>query len=496
MLLLFLIAPGPFLEVTKAQCGVEERETIMPPALEPWDYFGNALAVSGDVAVVGAHGNDDLGREAGAAFILRFTGGSWTQEARLLAPGGTDVDTFGLAVDADGDWVVIGAPRHDDTGAVFVYRWDGAEWGLHAELHASDGQPFDAFGVSVSIVGDLIFVGADAADDLVDDAGAVYVFRREGGAWAQEAKLSTGLADRTRFGRAIDAVADGVVIGSWIESGTGPRWGVVEVYRHTVNGWVVEATLRPSDPVENDGFGGSISLDGAKVLIGARGAGAAYVFRRDAGVWREDSKLTPGVQNPGVLFGDSVDLEDNLAVIGAPGSSTSAGAAFAFRKYGPSWALIESFAPSNGSDRDDFGAAVGVRGDAALIGAPRHDESGENAGAVFGFTIGDRLWLEVTADCPSGGVGVASWICATPSGAVALFFARESGSITIPTGRRCAGATLDLAFSSLQLVGSNLPSDPNGAGQHVIILPAAACGGRLQLIDLETCAVSNVARIE
>lgn len=101
----------------------------------------------------------------------------------------------------------------------------------------------------------------------------------------------------------------------------------------------------------------------------------------------------------------------------------------------------------------------------------------------------------IAATCPDGGPVSVSWEQATPNGLVALLFAAHEGRARIPNGQVCAGTWLGLSKSMLRLVATEV-SDANGEGTLESIAPARACGGRLRLIDLYTCASSNIATIE
>ena len=140
------------------------------------DYFGNAVALDGDTAVIGAYGDDE---GAGSAYVFRWDGATWV-EHKLTASDGAADDYFGFySVALDGDTAVIGATGDDDlgdrSGSAYVFRWDGATWIEH-KLTARDGAAYDSFGVSVAVDGNTAVIGAAGDDDLGDDSGSAYVF--------------------------------------------------------------------------------------------------------------------------------------------------------------------------------------------------------------------------------------------------------------------------------------------------------------------------------
>jgi hypothetical protein len=92
------------------------------------DLFGHAISINGDRVVVGAFGDDDAGSASGSAYVFRYDGGVWVEEAKLTASDAAAYDWFGYAVSISGDRVVVGAYRDDEAGVhsgsayVFMHR--------------------------------------------------------------------------------------------------------------------------------------------------------------------------------------------------------------------------------------------------------------------------------------------------------------------------------------------------------------------------------------
>jgi len=148
------------------------------------DFFGRAVAVSEDTAIVGAIGSDiGVVEEQGSAYVFVRSGVTWTQQAKLVASDGVDIDWFGFSVDISGDTAVVGALYCDidtnlDQGSAYVFIRSGTTWTQQAKLMASDGAADDLFGRSIAISGDTILVGADRDDIGANvDQGSAYVFR-------------------------------------------------------------------------------------------------------------------------------------------------------------------------------------------------------------------------------------------------------------------------------------------------------------------------------
>jgi len=147
------------------------------------EFFGESVALSGDRALVGAIlGNNDRGSQTGSAYM--FEGdetGMWNQVAKLTALDAEANDRFGHSVALSGNLALIGANMDDDfrvnSGSAYVFERDGAGmWGEVTKLTASDDSTADFFGRSVALSGNLALVGAPFSDDVASDSGSAYVF--------------------------------------------------------------------------------------------------------------------------------------------------------------------------------------------------------------------------------------------------------------------------------------------------------------------------------
>jgi hypothetical protein len=161
--------------------GVAWTQRAKLKASDPMDYayFGTALAIDGNVLVVGADGVW-LDERSGAAYVFRGGGPSWTWEAQLKPPDGAYLDNFGISVAVSGNLAIVGAFRDDrgtDVGAAYVFRHQGEDWAEQAGLTASDGESYAYFGFSVALGGNTALIGAYGKDlPGAADAGSAYVF--------------------------------------------------------------------------------------------------------------------------------------------------------------------------------------------------------------------------------------------------------------------------------------------------------------------------------
>jgi FG-GAP repeat len=185
--------------------------------------YGDSVAVSGDTVVVGARLDDDNGDDSGAAYVYQWDGSDWTLAKKLTASDGTEDDFFGTSVAVSGDTVVVGSGSL--TGAAYVYQWNGSDdWVETKKLTAGDGLASDLYGNSVSVSDDRIVVGAQGGDLYTS---AAYVYERNGGNdWVETKKLTAGNSSASgSYGNCVSVSGDRIVVGDpAIGFHTGAAW--------------------------------------------------------------------------------------------------------------------------------------------------------------------------------------------------------------------------------------------------------------------------------
>lgn len=205
---------------------------------------------------------------------------------------------------------------------------------------------------------------------------------------------NTEPSELSAFGRAVVVAGEEVLVG---EPGNVTRPGLVYVYGRGAEGWVERAQLRSEDAFDGDGFGAALARNGDRLLVGATAQndekGAAYVFERQAdGTWTEAARLVADDAVAGGNFGAAVALSGETALVGAAGGDESPGAAYVFqRDASGSWTLQTRLAPTDTAVEDRFGAAVAVLGDRAFVSAPGRSE---NRGIVFEYRLQAGQWSE------------------------------------------------------------------------------------------------------
>jgi hypothetical protein len=356
------------------------------------DQFGASVAISGNTAVVGVPGDHVLQATArGAAYVFVQNAGVWTREARLIANDGTQDDGFGNSVAIDGDTVVVGASLDDvgavaDQGSAYVYNRVAGVWTQAQRLNAAGGAATDLFGAAVAISADTIVVGAPQ-DDVGANAnqGSAYVFLRAAGVWSQQAQLLAGDgAGADAFGRAVAVSGETALVGAPLDDlVAGADAGSAYVFLRAAGVWTQQSKLASAVAAANDFFGTAVALSGDTALVGAPqddvlaavDQGTATVFTRSGVAWTPQATLVAADGTAGDQFGIAVAVDTNTAVIGAAvdavGALVGAGAAYATVRTGTTWCLQTRFTARDAAAGDRFGSAVAVSGARLLAGAPK-----------------------------------------------------------------------------------------------------------------------------
>jgi hypothetical protein len=376
------------------------------------DQFGYWVSISGDTAVVGAWGKNSV---TGAAYVFdRNQGGAnnWGQVQKLAASDAAEGDQFGVSVAISGDTVVVGAnAQNTNTGAAYVFdrNQGGANnWGQVQKLAASDAAAFDQFGITVSISGDTVVVGANGK---TNSTGAAYVFdRNQGGTnnWGQVKELTASdAAERDQFGFWASISGDTAVVGAWGKNSVTGAAYVFERNQGGANNWGQVQKLAASDAAAGDGFGVSVSISGDTVAVGAYGknssAGAAYVFDRNQGGtsnWGQVQELAATDAAVDDAFGIAVSNSGDTVVVGAYGKNSFSGAAYVFdRNQGGTnnWGQVQKLVASNAAAFDWFGVAVAISGDTVVVGA---SQKSSITGTAYVFDLAAPT--TTTANSPSG----------------------------------------------------------------------------------------------
>eukprot|EP01083_Nonionella_stella_P038377 104451_1 len=324
-----------------------QTTSIIAPDGTTSDLFGYSVSIYDPYLIIGAHKNDENDQDSGSAYIFALASGSWSFIHKATASDGMASDMFGRAVSIYDAYAVIGAAGHDangaNSGAAYIFQATANVWTQSAKLLPNNALAGDNFGCSVAIYDTFVVVGAYSHDSLTPDyglqadAGGAYVFERTNNNWAQHTKLL------------------------------------------------------PYDAAVGDWFGISVAIHSDLIIVGAcysgNNAGSAYVFAFDAALdtWTaaEPTKLVPSDAMDNQQFGRSVSIHGKYAVVGTYEQLVGSAYVFGFDAVNNEWTEIVKLVPGDGLDHDKFGHAVANYYGNVVIGAPYVDDNGVNSGSVY-----------------------------------------------------------------------------------------------------------------
>ncbi len=386
---------------------VQQADPIAPDGFGGSDdgvRFGTAVATDAGWVAVGDP--EDAGSDKAYFHTVQWDGDSWEGQHR---PGAAS-EQYGASVTLEGEWAFVGAPG-GDSGEIYHFSLVPLpNWAKVGSLDDPDGLSADGdqFGASMDVSGNWLLVGAPKEDGSGADAGAVYAYHQNGGTWSYADTLGgSGLGSGDQFGASVSVSGDTAVVGA---PGSGVA-GAAYVFTYSGGTWSQVATLTPSDEAAGDAFGTSVAAADRTLVIGAPGAdvngktdaGAAYVFRDFGGAWSEADKVVAANPAASDHFGQSVAALQDTAIVGAPGDDTAQGAnAGSVTRF-----LAEPEVPENsaagtvvatvsGTDPDGDSLAFALTGGAtdvfALSGNKLVVRSG--AGLDFESQTSHTVWIE------------------------------------------------------------------------------------------------------
>ena len=311
------------------------------------------------------------------------------------APGGTQ--TYCVATLSEG----VESAQQCDTGFVFTPEAPPEFIPLDHSLVAADGKAPDEFGITVSIAGSQMMIGAWFQDSF---KGSVYVYERQTSGWVFTQKLiASDSKQDAEFGGAISMTSSWAIIGSRRHTNTigdsrhgdpdnlvFSQYGRAYFFKRTPDGWEEVQALTHDFLHPNARFGDAVSTDGNFALItapgdnldGPFGQGSVYIYKRDGDTW----KSAESIGNTGVKRGA---IDGDRAVF-ASSFDNQRGVFTLVKRSGDSWnSGGENEGPiSEAEGGNSFGAQVDVSRDLVAVSADRADEQGlDESGVVFVYRM-------------------------------------------------------------------------------------------------------------
>jgi len=468
LLLLMMIVGFAGVSMVKAGAPWDEIQKVVASDGADVDIFGSSSAISGNIAIFGAPslvGN----AVPGAAYVFDATSGA--QLFKLVASDGAAGDLFGFSVAISGNIAIVGADRDDDNGedSGSAYVFDVTTGQQLFKLVASDGTAGDSFGNAVTLEGNIAVVGAPLANGQGNNTGAAYVFDVTTG--TELLKLSAGDgASNDRFGHAVGISGNTVVVGAWSDDDNGVDSGSAYLFDVTT-GQQIGSKILAFDGAGSDEFGATVAISGNTVVVGSpddddngTDSGSAYCFDVTSGQLLFKVVASDGTKTD--RFGNSVSISGNTAVIGSrfgTGAVTNSGSAFVV-DVTTGQEVVKLFA-SDGATADHFGESVAIDGDLAVIGASFDDGAGTNSGSGYVYQQQTSNLLTITPEPLVGGQnGTFSMKSMLPREMTWLLYSLDGlGSTFIPQ----LNVTVDLKKPVLAFG----PKRTDGNGDLLLVLP-------------------------
>lgn len=339
---------------------------------------------------------------------------------------GSSEQGYSVSLSADASTLAVGAPQDNDgIGCVYIFVESGGIWIQQAQLIGLNyiGTPGQGNCVALNQDGNTLAFGGSNDNDGI---GAVWVFTRAAGTWAQQGDkiVGQGYIGQPAMGSSCALSDDGNTLafgGYFDNAGIGATW----IYRRILNAWLQNGPkLVGTGAVGHANQGSSVSLSSDANILAVGGTtddtskGAVWIFKYKCNMWVQQAKLVVKNATIGLLFGYSVSLDDTgkLLSAGAPGYQSPTfgrfglGAAYVFEHNCKMWSEVArlSLVDDNPNDTPGFGFSVSVSGNAKAIavGAPGF---ANNSGVVLTFKKKDSTWQQDATLVPTNNIGAAQF---------------------------------------------------------------------------------------
>jgi FG-GAP repeat protein len=423
---------------------------IKAPVCDAGDGFARSIAMSGNTLVVGAPFEDsssgsglqdNSALDSGAVYVLERGDMGWSHQALLKEDWFLGPQRFGTAVGVWGNWIAVASPEDHPVSSTFAgsVRFYERVWSSWEPRGVKTHSDWDSGSTPSTIVmeDDMVVVGSS-----ID--GRAYSSHRSGSGWSAFSEIATppGWHSTDRFGASLAISGDTLVIGAPREDGglgfgappgnnSAVDAGAAYVYTRSGNSWLFEAYLKAPVPDAADYFGTSVAVRGDVVVVGApredgawtgltadqnddsaNNAGAAYVFRKIAGVWTGPEYIKAPFPQQEDWFGASVALGDGFLAVSSPNEDSDgasgevgppndnlsgSGAVHVFDPVGLGWSFRVRLKAANAGFGDNLGGTLTTYEDTLIVGALNeasldpldpNDDSGQGAGAVYAYQLG------------------------------------------------------------------------------------------------------------
>jgi len=357
--------------------------------------------------IIGARYDDNNGSNSGSVYIYKLMGSHWERIQKLTSSDAEASDYFGYNVSISDHHAVIGAVNDDtpdsNSGSVYIYELSqcpkiSAINNYHVRTSTfinSDPIPLP---LMYSNSGNITVTATSSNITLVTSSNIV-ISGSGNNILNSVASAGTPLnltlyvtSSQGQFGKTL------------ITTMVTDSYGITHTQSFFYEIMPAEQKVIASDGDANDRLGIDISLSDNDAIIGAyydddRGtdAGAAYIYTKGQTGWTESAKLSASDAQSSDCFGYAVSISGDFALVGAYGEDekgSSAGAAYIFNKQNNRWIQTNKLLDPAGASSDQFGYAVFISGDYAIVGSIYDDYSYTDAGTAFIYKRNGAAWMQ------------------------------------------------------------------------------------------------------
>jgi len=378
--------PGDVISMDYTRKPAEAGDVVFMEDATEWMSLGDALAVEGDLAVVGApwYGEGPDSASAGCVYVLDVDTRAVLQ--KLLPPDGTADGLFGKAVDIRNGLILVGVwnPWINEHSLGAAHLYEAATGDYIRRLAPADGGTMEeGYGFSVALGDSVAAVGTSGNQGT----GRVLVFSLDDGAQLYSLVPPDG-AEGDQFGFSLAIEDDVLAVGADQHDAAGPDSGAVYLFS-TLTGELLRK-LTPEEGSDHHMFGHALSASDGRLIVGAVQdnssktlGGSAYVFDICSGELLH--RLFPIDPGETVFFGLSVASDGEYALVGATGSNNTSGCAYLFNLHTGDY--VTKLQLDTEDNENDFGRTLAISGAKGLVADRNAARDVEGEGCIYLYDL-------------------------------------------------------------------------------------------------------------
>ena len=344
--------------------------------------FGTATALDQNNYVVSSYNSIQFNQ--GKVYVFSLNNGSMTQQNVLFENDVLSTDKFGSSVSIEGDYIVVGSPRHkvdiDNQGAIYIYKFVDGNWMFFQKITAFDAESEDKFGHFVKIYNNTLFVSSldfvsSIDTNIQNSPGAVYVYNLNENNWEFETKLTVD--GTTKLGNKIEVVDDTMVVSAYIPD----QGSIYHTFTFNDTWTYTDSTpmLGSLEEINSDfAFDGEHIYITSKLFTPSNYINKISILTRTNNIWNIETTIPISVATIPILSNDyvsgKIQVSENNMLVGFSGYILAFSRKFPviyYKKINNEW-VYQTLLYGNGNEGQDdqFGNSISLQGTNCLIGAP------------------------------------------------------------------------------------------------------------------------------